>query len=447
MCCFYKNIKYLMFFILFSLVYLLPPFQSPDEFAHYCKSYSLLKFNFFEPVVSINQSLHNFMNNYESIPFHRENKVSNQNLNNTQRLKWNDFSTEVNRGILATNIYLPIIYIPQSIAIATGKILNLKIDKTYKLGRFINIILCLVILSVAFNIHKPSITTLAIIFTPMTLFQMSYTTPDGLLFTLVVLIFSLIKKIMEEEGINYELLLILSLSIITFCGHRLYCVPFLIIPSFILASKKELKKSILFFVSLVGVFVAWLLLYKSNVHETIKDGYTLYYKGTYYLTNISETLKIIFNTLTDEGKLHFYWRSFFGQLGWLDYNIPSNALYILTFLLVTLFVFELKLKNNIRRNVILFMLVLSSLVLIFLALLIQWTPFPNATIVEGIQGRYFIPIALTISCLFTKNLEEYNIDSKYAQYKINSLKILFYIYLLVSYSSIIQSSLLRYYIG
>ena len=65
--CISSKFKYILFFILFSLISVAPPFQSPDEFAHYTRSYSLLKFNFFEPTVEIEQTLNDYFGGYEQL--------------------------------------------------------------------------------------------------------------------------------------------------------------------------------------------------------------------------------------------------------------------------------------------------------------------------------------------------------------------------------------------
>ena len=444
--CISSKFKYILFFILFSLISVAPPFQSPDEFAHYTRSYSLLKFNFFEPTVEIEQTLNDYFWGYEQIPYHYDRKLTDEKINSTKHLRWKDKNNKVQRGIVTAIIYVPFIYLPQTVVIEIGRICNFSIHNTYLIGRIINVLLCLSILNFAFYFRKPNLTTLLILCMPMTLFQMSYTTPDGILFCLVVLIFSLFLKLINDAEINYKYMLILTFAILIFCGHRLNCVPFLALPSIVFLFKSKIKQAIFWLAGYLLFFVLWFFLYKIHVSETIKSDYTLSYKGFYYLTHINETARILFSTLTNNDLLHFYWKSFIGQLGWLDYALRGSKIRFLTIFLIISCFLSFRIRENYKEVLLALLLVLISFFLIFICLLVQWTTFPNATLIEGIQGRYFIPIALAVSCLFTENsISTESKNSKLLFWKNCTSSVIFFLFVCYSVYVTITATLLRYY--
>lgn len=97
-----------------------------------------------------------------------------------------------------------------------------------------------------------------------------------------------------------------------------------------------------------------------------------------------------------------YIKNFYGsELGWLE-NIKSNF-FVPTILLVTSFlaiVNDSKIKLEKKENIIFILCIILTTLMIFTSLYISWTITGN-NIIQGVQGRYFIPIAPLIFLLIS----------------------------------------------
>ena len=94
-----------------------------------------------------------------------------------------------------------------------------------------------------------------------------------------------------------------------------------------------------------------------------------------------------------------YFSSFFGLLGWLDTPFPGGQYKYFLFGLFVLGVCSIhykELKTQPLARILLLLCAVSSLFIIFLAMLLTWTPHP-AVVIEGIQGRYFLIPCLLVA--------------------------------------------------
>ena len=97
---------------------------------------------------------------------------------------------------------------------------------------------------------------------------------------------------------------------------------------------------------------------------------------------------------------------FIGVLGWLDTPLPSIIIFL--YFTVLLF-FALSDHNdqtiiNFRKKFILLISVTSGVLIIITSIYLQFNSIGN-TIIEGIQGRYFIPLSpLVFLLLYNKKI-------------------------------------------
>jgi uncharacterized membrane protein len=83
-----------------------------------------------------------------------------------------------------------------------------------------------------------------------------------------------------------------------------------------------------------------------------------------------------------------------GQLGWLDTNLPKTLLWGYSILLGGLALLDSRRRVDVRpwQRAVLGLIVLATLALVSASQYASWTPH-GADAVEGIQGRYFLPLA------------------------------------------------------
>ena len=92
------------------------------------------------------------------------------------------------------------------------------------------------------------------------------------------------------------------------------------------------------------------------------------------------------------------------SLGAFAINLPVMMVYVYLIITVCLFTQNddsvMKLPSAVKHYLMLILLVIVGL--IFTSLYLQWTPYKGTT-VEGVQGRYFIPILLLAPFIATRS--------------------------------------------
>jgi uncharacterized membrane protein len=117
---------------------------------------------------------------------------------------------------------------------------------------------------------------------------------------------------------------------------------------------------------------------------------------------------VVWTTLTDRQTLLGYFSSFFGILGWLNAAFKGKEYVVLLALLGSLALTSFSVKQFKKQSwfaLLLAVSILPMLGLIFFAMLTTWTPHP-ATIIIGVQGRYFLIPAIVLTYAFYGNPSE-----------------------------------------
>ena len=104
-------------------------------------------------------------------------------------------------------------------------------------------------------------------------------------------------------------------------------------------------------------------------------------------------------TFSDANLMTFYNQSFIGVLGWLDTRFSAGIYTGLWAMLLTIGVLTVvpwRTRGMKGLGTLLIFIAVTSAFMVFLLLLLTWTPVKEVTI-QGVQGRYFIPAALAIA--------------------------------------------------
>jgi hypothetical protein len=173
-------------------------------------------------------------------------------------------------------------------------------------------------------------------------------------------------------------------------------------------SRQTRQKKYLYYAAAVGIFtVTWILLSITTVVDTkVTTSLTPIQAMSFYLAHPITGIQVLFSTLTNFAILKSYATSFIGVLGWLDASLPKVQYGLLGALLVFLVALCFSWRPqglSKHHQVVLVLCAVCSMGIVFAALLIQWTPHP-ATVILGVQGRYFFVPALLIFVAFTRPL-------------------------------------------
>ncbi|MDR3706180.1 MAG: DUF2142 domain-containing protein [Paludibacteraceae bacterium] len=421
----------LAFLFGFLFVFVTPPFQVPDEPAHFYKAYQVSKFSFlgekqadcastYNPisiVTVIGKKKGNCSGDYipisivtmandliGNIPSHPENKVPIEkvlrHLNEKADLDVKDFC-----GFPNTVIYSPIVYMPQSVGIGIARIFNCSPLVMFYAGRLFNLLAFILIVYFSIKIipfFKWGLVLIALM--PMTIFEVASLSADPVCYAISFFLFAFILKYAFDDDTKKvtraAVFKIASLGfLLGLCKFSYVLLPFLflLIPVKRFNSKKVFFSSFLFIVfsSFIG-FVIWSFLTK-KIYIPIWPYVDLHKQVYHILTHPLAYLSAI----TSDKTLNMYLlHSVVGNLGWLDTHIPDFLLNIYIWLVILYALFEKKkVTVMLYQKAIILLVTVFSFLLVITMIYMSWNKV-GADSIDGLQGRYFIPIIPLFLVLF-----------------------------------------------
>ena len=413
---------YLPIVMLLGLIYLLiiPIYTVPDEYTHIDSAYYVSngilgikkgdKLNhFYKRSVDVKNDMYSESKAKPSI--YRSVVTDRKSINTTEFSEAHARFTFGNSGFLY--------YIPSAIGITLGRLLNCSNTVMLLLGRMFNL-LAFSLLSY-FAICKSPIGK-EIIFlvgcNPIVLQEAASFSYDSIINGLAFLYFAFIvycisnKDKIKNKDLIMVLLLVFLLASVKGGVYLPLCLMILLI------SYKKIKKisftSVLLFLfvilaysknNIAGIVKRLLVSQNENINGfNGNEMYTL----SYVITHPAKFLMLIINTIVVEGD--DYLRGILGgDLGVMQLKIPWFVL-IISFLLICMSVgggVDYRIKCG--EKIWLFICSCMSILLILLSMLVAFTP-KSYDYIEGVQGRYFIPIIPFI--LFLLSTIPYRISDK-----------------------------------
>lgn len=403
----YRHVVFLCASVLAFLLisFITPPMQSPDEGAHFKRSYLLT-----DGVIvmghegdlrsggRIDSELDDFI--------HEANKTKAGKAKSIiDELKEKTWSGVGKYSIAYNTAYnFPIIYLPQSVTVALGEAIDAKIINTYYTARIVTFLTTMSILLFAWSIYRIPTSVIVLLILPMSMFQLSSAVLDSITISLTVLIMSIFARSRNSE-ISDKLFIALILCCFIVSTSKANMLPICALP---FITKVNVRKSIKFILSLLPIVMslAWIVVALSNTNDAgvHHPGYSQGDLIKFYVTHPFHAMSVLFNTITDGNIVDFYYKSFVGILGPLDVYLRNGHYTTLGILFLISIIICHAAKKNIVINWWSILIGLSCLGLVFCALLVQWSKFPTQ-VIEGIQGRYFIcPVIILLFSLRETNI-------------------------------------------
>ena len=386
---------------------IIPPMQSPDEGAHIMTAYMLSRGvvvldrpeDRVEGKASsgyLDSGLLYFTAGYwYLLAEKRDSKLSSKRASSLDDIKWSGDSV----FFPLVGFYFPAVYFPQALGLWVGERLNLTINHSYKLARAFSLCAIALLLYAAFNIYPPNPLVLALLAMPMTMFQMSSASLDGVATALTVFsIAAFLKITTNKDGTSAWVQYAFPLAVAVLASARAHALPILILLTATFFYTKNRGAQLLSAVA--GLFIlGWTIFAHKTNGELLSLGESRSNIIAFYLSNPGEFFHVVWQTLVDDGVRTSYWKSFIGVLGWLDTSFLDGqyTLFSLFLLIIALMTISFKdIRGEWLQRLLLFSVFAISVLLIFFSLLVTWTPHP-AKIIEGIQGRYFLIPAIFLA--------------------------------------------------
>lgn len=468
--------KFLSLGLVFGLlfIFLIPPLQAPDEDSHFKKSYLISSLHLF-PQASPNGLVGNYI---PQAIMDFENKLLYLKGNMDERYSYKeqyiDSHTKVNKGNdifieYSTSRSNPILFIPQAFGMFLLKVTidNPIISSNEDIspinyiyaGRIFNLLFFLFSSYYALKIIPFLKNTLFLLcLMPMTLSLASSLSYDAVIISCILLFISVVFKLTYNKNVltidrkYLYYLIIFSMILIQF--KQVYyplLFLFLLIPNSKFKNKKEKYFWFLtaFFIGVLS-FLIWSLFTKMLLGVgSVSTDTNAVDQLKFILSSPIEYMQILIRTMFVNMK--FYLVGFIGNLGWLDTNFPYIFIIAYSILLLITVLFDnskIDVRVKLKEKGMVAAIAISIIVLMETALYITWTSKSEVggigyEIVSGVQGRYFIPIAILFLSLFIVN------STKYREKIINATTILTFLIpkltvFSLAYTTIIL--LLRYWI-
>ena len=298
--------------------------------------------------------------------------------------------------------YSIVSYLPHTVGMFIGKTLNLPIVASAYLSRFFHLIACIITLYFCIKyIPFLKFFIFFLAFLPISMQSMATLSADGFL---ICSTFALITFILHATfNVDFKikpkhLLLVLLLCLIVSLGKSIYspvCLLLFTIPKERFGS---MPRKLISIFSLGAITLVTLLLWLksvpalSSVTDSSTQLDTLIHSPFTFVRMLGETL--IVKTPAYLGQIFGRFLEWFNLVLTMVYVVPSGLCFI--YLVI-------KEKKNVFisrwfRILSIFAICFAALAS-FIVMYIQWTP-TDSTIIQGVQGRYFMPLLLLVPIIF-----------------------------------------------
>lgn len=433
----YKKIKAEIFFVISAsalgllFVFATPILKAHDEFYHWYKSYAVSMGHFipsdsseegliYDKLPKIVEDLPNGLGSFWLIDYKKEVK---EFLKIEQYEQKNDVDKSFVLVEDTPTAYYPFIQmLPQATGIFIARHLHLNIIVQVIFGRIGNLILFILIGYFAIKlIPSKKYLLIALLLCPKVLYISTSLSGDVFTNCMAILLISYILNLVFTKR-HLKLFDYVVIGIISCCVaickivYLPLCALIFIIPKECFYSEKIsniLKKRVVvltIFLCSVVIGMAWLkisssFLASASPSSGLQVKYIITHPFLYIVTLLRTLMTECNNWMLDMVGGFMQW----GQMFTL-YPLISLSVYFVFF--ISMLVEEEKLNLTKTSKIILFIVYLSTFVLILTALYVQWTAKSGeigGSLITGVQGRYFIPIFLIIPILLANSLKNINI--------------------------------------
>ncbi|MCF0124603.1 MAG: DUF2142 domain-containing protein [Clostridia bacterium] len=402
------------------LVFINVPQVRYDEHAHFWKSYEIseghlksdrengLPSSVIDLFMREDGSYPNREFNYETV----KEKMSVK-LNQNER---QDFAVGATAGLT------PVSYIPQVIGTTIGRLLRLSPIAILWMGRITNLLAYIAIIFVAIKLipsQKWKAILMIIALFPMNLNIASTLSPDMTIISVTILAISYTLYLkFQKEKIDLKNITILGiLCVIPMICKVVYfplCLLVLLLPKEKFEDKTKIK--IAYCITIFMMIIPYIVckkLFTATTGEIAIRTNTLE-QCLFAISDLMRDIGTLINTMYSEFSNYF----FEAIGGWNTIPVISVAIFIVLLLVMFLESNENdKYKFSKKDKIICSIIAGIEILGIMAGLYLTWTQ-AQVTVIEGVQGRYFLPVIPILALAFSNNIISYKIKNKEIKYMI-----------------------------
>ena len=400
---------------------LTPPFQAPDEFNIFYRSYMVASGDLIarQPAgAAIPTSLYEATAAFQSVPFHPERKVSRQMISSALGVPMATSKTML-PYIPNTALYAPLAFLPQAAGIDLGRIVGLGPLGLHYMSRLVNLLVWLLLVSTALRITPVAPWLFFLVsLTPMSIFMAASSSPDAptngacelFIAALLRCIFGVDPQRIGKRWISALLLLSVSVGLLKVIYAPIALLG-LCIPS--RKFKSSLQQRVFVAALLITSFGAaaiwsWLGAPPPTSVRAALDAslaptdFSFQAQLQQVVAHPLRFLTVCLRTLKYDGAQYVV--QYIGTLGWLDTPLPSWLWppYLGAIVLTATTSKGVMARVGVGARSLMLLIFVGVTGLILLSQYLVWTRVGSPT-VEGPSGRYFIPVApLLFLCVYRR---------------------------------------------
>ena len=329
------------------------------------------------------------------IRFHDDRKVTRAMLSQANGIAWG-----IPTGITFANtsVYPPFFYIPAAFGIRIGQALHQSIARTLVLARILNGLCCVAITTLAIAASGYTAPFLfSVLCLPMSLSLLAAVSQDGLMLSASAMATAMVLQLRCSDRPKRPRLALLCCCLTLVAMARPIYLPFLILP--LLLPRCGRRERIVALAAMTGSVLTWIVLVArfTLINANGYRGVDPHAQLRYLLTHPSRLGGIVAGTFHRQGATGYsFFHEFIGVLGWSDVSLPLPYYPVAGLVLGASMFLVLRTGRSLLDRPGQGAMALAALVailLMFLAEYLSWTRV-GADFVDGVQGRYFLPIAL-----------------------------------------------------
>lgn len=394
---------YLMLLCAFGLLYfvILPMFGAPDEFGHFMRSYEIAEGKLLTQNSDVGGITVMPDNSFVPVSDFLEDKATYEVLYHDQSVRLSEEPAVYSNANLA--LYSPLCYLPQSLGIFLARLCTDNRLVIWYSGRLCNLIFSILLLFYAIKLLDAGRRTLFLVtLNPMFLHQMVSYSSDAVINVCSIVLFALVFRLRHRgiAGLRDKIILAAVCIMIALC--KVVYLPFVflvfLVPSGTgdAARGNRIYKGVLVAVC-VALNLGWLFL-SSRYLVAGNPGVDAFAQARNAVMHPFSYIQVLCNSVYRYG---YVWLTqlFGAQLGWL--SVPVNALAVSFYMFV--FAADSLIRSEddadtvytVKAKWVLVALVLLVAMLTLAGLYCQWNAY-GSNVIDGVQGRYFIPLLLWI---------------------------------------------------